>query len=61
MDNHNFNREEWIQHYAGRIFDNLQKWQTPLGMDENYVEKIAEYLADFYNDPLKKALIEETY
>lgn len=37
------------------------KWQSPLGISETYSEHVTRYLEKYFDDPLKRALIEKTY
>ncbi len=54
-------KKSWIAEYAKRILSQLTKWKTPLGIDEEYKNQIESDLESFYEDPLKKQLIEQTY
>ena len=54
-------KDEWIQHYAKRIYSFWFQWQTPLGIAYKYVEQIKKDLMKFYDDPLKRTFIEATY
>ena len=55
-------KEDWIRNYAGRIFAMWRKRQGPLGeVDEKYIEQLKEQLSNQFDDPLKRALIENTY
>ncbi len=54
-------KQEWMDMYACRMLDVWQRWQSPLGVDSQYAEKLKEDLGEFYDDPLKKSLIEATY
>lgn len=61
MDNLSTNRQEWISKYAERILNNYLPWQSPLGVDLEYIEQIKQDLVADFEDPLRKSLIEETY
>ena len=55
-------KEDWIEDYACRIFEMWRKRQGPLGqVDEKYIEQLKEQLSNQFDDPLKRALIENTY
>ena len=54
-------RQEWTTRYANIILKQYQRWQSPLGIDQNYLEDLKQQLSPFYDDPLKKSLIETTY
>ena len=55
------NKEKWLCKYASRILQLWSKWHTPLGIANVYTVEIKEYLANFYDDPLKKMFIESSY
>ena len=52
---------KWLQKYSHRLLGQWHQWQTLLGIDSAYADKIREDLAEFYDDPLKKTFIESTY
>ncbi len=54
-------KKDWVQYYANRMFKLWTKWQTSLGVAQEYLEKIKEDLAKLYDDPLERSLIETTY
>ena len=54
-------KNTWIRHYADRMFRGLQRWQGPLGISRDYVEKIREDLTALYDNPLKRIWVETTY
>ncbi|MBN2314638.1 MAG: hypothetical protein JXM79_11965 [Sedimentisphaerales bacterium] len=58
---HDTQKERWLQTYASRILMAWSHWQTPLGVACAYTHKIKMDLARFYDDPLKRMLIEATY
>jgi hypothetical protein len=54
-------KQVWIDEYAGRI---LQVWlnlQAPLGIDGHYSKQVKDQLDEYFDDPLKRGLIETTY
>ena len=61
MDNMTIDKNKWASEYAKRILGNYLAWQTPLGIDNNYLKKIKQDLMEDYEIPLRKSLIEETY
>ena len=61
MDNITIDKNKWASEYAKRILNNYLTWQTPLGVDRGYMEKIKQDLMEDFENPLKKSLIEETY
>lgn len=61
MDNIRTDRQQWISKYAERMLNNYLTWQSPLGIDTNYIEKIKQDLIADFEDPLRKSLIEDTY
>ncbi len=54
-------KQQWVSEYAKRILQNYHTWETPLGIDDSYVEKIKQDLMEDFENPLRKSLIEETY
>jgi hypothetical protein len=54
-------KENWLHKYASRILVIWSQWQTPLGINRNYTDKIKTDLVSFYDDPLKKMFIEMSY
>jgi len=54
-------KNKWTSYYAARILKAWKTRQTSLGIDKNYFHKIKTDLDEFYDDPLKKSLIEESY
>ncbi len=55
-------KENWVAEYADRILEMWRKRQGPLGrVSEQYIEKLREDLAEDFDDPLKRELIETTY
>ena len=55
-------RSDWVEKYAGRILKMWQSWQCPLGtIDDEYIQELRNDLGSKFDDPLKRALIEETY
>ena len=54
-------KQEWIEHYSGRICGLWQLWRTQLGVSQEYGEQLKSDLDGFYDNPLKKNLIETTY
>ena len=61
MTARNKNKLKWVQHYANQILRLYRRWQGPLGVATTYVEQIKKDLEGFYEDPLKRRLIENTY
>jgi hypothetical protein len=54
-------RQNWIDSYADRILHTFDKWQSPLGIDPDYCDIVKDQLENYYDDPLKKSLIETSY
>ena len=54
-------KQEWIELYSERICGLWQQWQTQLGVSQEYDEQLKRDLDGFYDDPLKKNLIETSY
>jgi hypothetical protein len=54
-------QQEWVDLYARKMMENLHTWQGPLGVDDQYKQLIKKELACFFDDPLKRSLVETTY
>ena len=54
-------KEEWMQEYAQRILNMWQTRQPPLGIDDGYCEVLKDQLSEYFDDPLKRELIEASY
>ena len=54
-------KQLWIELYSERICGLWQQWRTQLGVSQEYSEQLKNDLDGFYDDPLKKKLIETTY
>ena len=54
-------KQVWIELYSERICGLWQQWRTQLGVSQEYSEQLKRDLDGFYDDPLKKKLIETTY
>ena len=54
-------KQLWIELYSERICRLWQQWRTQLGVSQEYSEQLKRDLDGFYDDPLKKKLIETTY
>ena len=54
-------RQNWVDSYADRILHTFDKWQSPLGIDPDYRKVVKEQLEGYFEDPLKKSLIETSY
>ncbi len=54
-------KEAWVDKYAQRILQVWHKLQSPLGIDNQYSQQVKNQLDEFFDDPLKRGLIETTY
>jgi len=55
-------KEGWIEEHALKILNMWQLDHTPLGkVDDEYICKLRADLSDYFDDPLKKSLIETSY
>ena len=55
-------KEDWINDYAIRILTMWRDQQGPLGQVSNeYIEQLKEDLAEYFEETLKKELIEATF
>jgi hypothetical protein len=53
-------KKEWIQKYASKIYKQWLTWQGPLGVASDYIEQVKIDLEEYYHDPLKRMLIEQS-
>ena len=52
-------RDQWAEQHARQIQQLFQPWQHQIGIDDQeYRKHLAEELADYWEDPLLKSLIE---
>ena len=52
-------REEWIEEHVRHFQQIFKQWQQPIGIDEQaYRKHLEKELADCWEDPLLKTLIE---
>jgi hypothetical protein len=54
-------RQDWVDNYANRILRTFDKWRSPLGVDPDYRTVVKKQLEGYFEDPLKKSLIETSY
>jgi hypothetical protein len=54
-------KQAWVEKYAGRILRVWRNLQSPLGIDGQYSEQVKCQLDEYFDDPLKRGLIETTY
>ena len=54
-------KDQWVTEYAQRILTLWQAQQPPLGIDTEYAQNIEQQLETWFENPLKKDLIEATY
>ena len=55
------NKQAWVEKYAGRILLVWHNLQSPLGIDGQYSRQVKDQLDEYFDDPLKRGLIETTY
>lgn len=54
-------KEQWVRYHADHM---LQRWlarQTPLGVASDYVLTLERELSEWYEQPLLRTFIEQTY
>ncbi len=61
MPQPNYEKQGWVEKYSARILSNWKQTQAPLGVDNNYRHQVKNDLQNCFDDPLKRALIENTY
>jgi len=54
-------REQWLRTYTRHVLNVWLGQRTPLGLAPTYAQWIREDLAAFYEQPLMRAFIEQTY
>ena len=54
-------KQNWIDIYADRMLHTFDKWQSPFGIDPTYIEVLKDQLQAYYDDPLKRSLIETSF
>jgi len=54
-------KEMWVDEYANRILQVWHKWPSPFGLDKQYSKEVKNQLSEYFDDPLKRDLIEMTY
>ena len=54
-------RTQWAREYAQRILKLWQSQESPLGVDDDYVQHLEEQLLLYFDDPLLRDLIEASY
>lgn len=53
--------EKWAQTYASRIYELYTKFQSPLGIAEEFRMNLVKQLKEEFSQPLRRDLIEKTY
>ena len=61
MPTNEMDKHDWVAEYAARILKTWQKNPGPLGIDNNYINELQNDLNTYYDDTLKRELIESTY
>jgi hypothetical protein len=51
-------KQIWAAEYARRVEHEFERWQEPLGIDDQYREYLANEMLGYYENPLLKSLIE---
>jgi len=54
-------KDEWLRTYTKQILHAWRGRRTPLGLAPTYAQYIRKDLAAFYEQPLMRAFIEQTY
>lgn len=55
------NKQAWVNKYAERILRVWLNLKSPLGIDGQYSKQVKHQLDEYFDDPLKRGLIETTY
>ena len=54
-------KQDWVNKYAERILRVWHSLHGPLGIDGQYSNQVKNQLDEYFDDPLKRGLIETTY
>ncbi len=55
-------KDDWVEEHALKILNMWQLNHTPLGrVDDQYLAKLKDDLSSYFDDPLKRSLIETSY
>jgi hypothetical protein len=54
-------KQAWINKYSDRILKVWLNLKSPLGVDGRYSRLVKDQLDEYFDDPLKRGLIETTY
>lgn len=54
-------KQDWVNKYAERILRVWDNLKGPLGIDGQYSNQVKNQLDEYFDDPLKRGLIEMTY
>jgi hypothetical protein len=54
-------KDQWIQLHAQRLLQHWFRRQSPFSIAPEYVRQLERDLAEFYEQPLMKMFIENTY
>jgi len=54
-------KQDWVNKYAERILRVWLNLKSPLGIDRQYSRQVKDQLDEYFDDPLKRGLIETTY
>ena len=53
-------KQQWAEEHARRLQRLFEQWQNPLGISGGeYREHLTAELSDYYDQPLRKSLIEQ--
>ena len=61
MSTVNKTKQVWVNKYAKRILKVWLNLKSPLGIDGQYSKQVKNQLDEYFDDPLKRGLIETTY
>jgi len=54
-------KQQWVRKYAERIIELWQDQCPHFPIDQNYTQHLSDQLDEFFDDNLKRELIETTY
>ena len=54
-------KQDWVEQYAGKILEFWRAQKSPLGIDKKYTIQLKTQLDEYFDNPLKRSLIETSY
>ena len=54
-------KQDWVNEYADKILEVWRSQKGPLGIDTQYIQQLKSQLDEYFDNPLKRSLIETSY